>query len=59
MRKYFRPSVLPNRYYTSQERKKVETSDLKLVVRETRTARKHEDLKKKRYYIADTDGRAV
>ena len=47
MRKYFRPSVLPNRYYTSQEREKVETGDLQLVVRETMTVRKHKDGKKK------------
>jgi len=46
MRKYFRPSVQPNRYYTSQEREKVETRDLQLVVRETTAARKHEDKKK-------------
>ena len=47
MRKYFLPSLLPSRYYTSQEREKVETGDLQLVVRETTAARKHDDEKKK------------
>ena len=51
MRKYFLPSLLPSRYYTSQEREKVETGDLQLVVRETTAARKHDDEKKNTYYI--------
>jgi hypothetical protein len=42
MRKYFRPSILPNRYYTSQEREKIETGDLKIAVRETTAARKYD-----------------
>jgi hypothetical protein len=52
MRKYFRPSVLPNRYHTSKERGKVESCDVKLVVRETTAARKHKDDKSAGNYTA-------